>query len=319
MRRPTLPAIAASLLLCLPAMAQTTPAPAAPPAETSGVVDPVVARIGSEEVHASELADAAQNLPEELRGMPPQMLYPMLLDQLIDRRAIIIKARAENLQDDPAVKRQVVRATESAMQNLLLTRVIGPALTEDAIKARYQRDYANKPGEEEVHAAHILVADEAKAKEIIEQIKAGKDFNDLARENSTDPSAKTNAGDLGFFKKSDMLPEFADAAFALKPGEITPAPVHTRFGFHVIKLLERRTAPAPELAQVHDDIRQALIQEGVTKVLAEAKQGLVIQKFNQDGTPLTEIPSPSSQSPATPALTPAAPIPATPTVPAPAK
>lgn len=293
MRRPTLTAFAASLLLCLPALAQTTPAPIpTPPATAStAVVDPVVARIGSEEVHASELADAAQSLPEELRGMPPQMLYPMLLDQLIDRRAIIIKARGENLQDDPTVKRQVARATESAMQNLLLTRAIGPSLTEDAIKARYDRDYANKPGEEEVHAAHILVADEAKAKSVIDQIKAGKDFNELAKENSTDPSAKTNAGDLGFFKKSDMLPEFADAAFALKPGEITQVPVQTRFGFHVIKLIERRTAPAPELDTVRDDIRQSMIQEGVTKVLAEAKQGLVVLKFNQDGTPMTDTPA----------------------------
>ena len=114
----------------------------------------------------------------------------------------------------------------------------------------------------------------------------------MAKENSTDPSAKTNAGDLGFFKKSDMLPEFADAAFALKPGEITQAPVQDPLR------LPRHQAPraphgpgARELAQVHDEIRQALIQEGVTKVLAEAKQGLAVQKFNQDGTPLTDDPS----------------------------
>ncbi len=304
MRRPTLPAVAASVLLCLPAMAQT-PAPAVAqaqvaPAAASGPVDPVVARVSGEEVHASELADAAGALPEELRGMPQSVLYPMLLDQLIDRRAIVIAGRKQGLQNDPAVQKLVTRATDSAIQNALLTREISPTLTDDAIKARYQRDYAGKAGEEEVHAAHILVADEDKAKAIIADIKAGKDFGDLAKENSTDPSAKTNNGDLGFFKKTDMLPEFADAAFALKPGEVTQTPVKTRFGFHVIKLLERRAAPPPELDQVRDEVRQALIQEGVTRVLAQSKQGLTIQKFNQDGTPMTDVPPPAPAAPPTP-------------------
>ncbi len=282
MRLTTLTALAA-LLAAYPALAQT---PAAVPA-----TDPVIAKVGAEEIHASDLSEASQALPDELRGMPPQMLYPMLLDQLVDRKAIVLKARKEGLENDPAVKRQVARATDTAMQNLLLTRAIAPTLTDDAIKARYERDIAGKPGEEEVHAAHILVADEDKATAIIAQLKAGKDFSDLAKENSTDPSAKTNNGDLGFFKKTDMLPEFADAAFALKPGEITQAPVKTRFGFHVIKLIERRAAPAPELDSVRDEVRQSLIQEGVTRVLAEAKQGLVVQKFNQDGTPMTDAPA----------------------------
>ncbi len=305
MRQLTSPILAAMLAVATApaALAQapgtipgTTPGTA--PATTPGAVpaavpakDPVVAKVGSDEIHASELSEAAQTLPEELRGMPPQMLYPMLLDQLVDRRAIVIEARKEGLQNDPAVQRQVARATDTAMQNLLLTRAIAPTLTDEAIKARYERDYAGKPGEEEVHAQHILVADEAKAKEIIAQLKSGKDFAELAKENSTDPSAKTNNGDLGFFKKTDMLPEFADAAFELKPGEVTPAPVKTRFGWHVIKLVERRTAPPPEFDAVKEEIRQSMIQEGVSKVLAQAKTGLTVQKFNQDGSPMPDAPA----------------------------
>ena len=238
MRGFTLPAVLATLSMAMMPMAQAqnTPPPAtakpAPDAATppSGTAapDPVIAKVGPDEIHASDLSEAAQNLPEQVRGMPPQMLYPMLLDQLVDRRAIVLQGRKEGLENDPAVKRQVVRATDSAIQNILLTRAIAPTLTDEAIKARYEKEYAGKPGEEEVHAAHILVPDEAKAKEIIAQLKAGKDFNELAKENSTDPSAKTNNGDLGFFKKADMLPEFADAAFALKPGQITEVPVKTR-------------------------------------------------------------------------------------------
>ena len=313
MRGLTLPTLLAATMLAAPAtMAQapapaptTAPSPGASPVATppgTPAPDPVLARINGDEVHASDLAEAAQTLPEELRGMPPAMLYPMLLDQLIDRHAIVILARKQNLQADPAVEKQVARATDSALSNALLTREIAPTLTDDAIKARYDRDYANKPGEEEADAAHILVADEAKAKEIIKQLDAGADFKKLATENSTDPSAKGNGGDLGFFKRTDMLPEFSDAAFALKPGEITQTPVKTRFGWHVIKLISRRTAPPPTLDQVHDDIRQSLIQEGVTRVLAQAKQGLDIQKFKQDGSP--------DNGPTAPAASPAADPPA---------
>ena len=292
------PAIAVSLVLSLPAYAQApvspTGAPPAPPASGAQPVSPapdtVIARVGPDEIHASDLAEAAQNLPEELRGMPQQMLYPMLLDQLIDRKAIVIEGRKEGLADDPAVRRQIARAADTAIQNTLLTRAITPALSDVAIQARYDAQYANKPGEEEVHAEHILVDSEDKAKAIIAQINGGKDFAELAKENSTDPSAKSNSGDLGFFKKADMLPEFADVAFALKPGQITETPVKTRFGWHVIKVLEKRTAPVPALDAVRDEIRQQIIQEGVAKVLANAKQGLPVEKFNLDGTPLVAAP-----------------------------
>lgn len=285
-----------------PALSQTAAPPAASPPAASppsappltAPVNPVIAKVGGEEVHAADLADAAQSLPEELRGMPPAMLYPMLLDQMIDRKVIVLAARRQNLADDPVVKRAIARATDSALQNALLTREIAPTLTDEAIQARYQRDVAGKQGEEEIRASHILVADEDKAKQVIAELKAGAAFADLAKKYSTDPSAGQNSGDLGWFKKADMLPEFSDAAFALQPGQITEAPVKTRFGWHVIKLEERRVAPPPPLDQVKDEIRQSLIQEGVARVLAQARQGVAIEKFNQDGTPMTTPPAPAA-------------------------
>ena len=238
----TLPALIATLSLAVAPVAQAQSAPpaaakgAAPKPAAPGVppaaasADPVIAKVGPDEIHASELSDAAQGLPEQLRGMPPQMLYPMLLDQLIDRRAIVLAGRKEGLANDPAIKRAAARATDTAIQNLLLTRAIAPTLTEDAIKARYDQEYAGKAGEEEVHAAHILVPDEAKAKEVIAELKAGKDFAELAKENSTDPSAKTNNGDLGFFKKTDMLPEFADVGSGARPDPPAVDPGRRRQG-----------------------------------------------------------------------------------------
>ncbi len=238
--------------------------------------------------------------------MPAPVLFPMLLDQLVDRRAIVIAARRDGLDRDPAVRRQVARATDTALQNALLTREIAPGLTEQAIKARYDRDFAGKPGEQEAHARHILVADEDAAKRIIAELKGGADFAELAKKNSTDPAGSSNGGDLGFFKRGDMLPEFAEAAFGLQPGTITDAPVKTRFGWHVIKLEEFRTAPPPPFEQVRDELRQQLIQEGVARVLATAKEGLTVQKFNLDGTPYVEpsapsLPGAASTDPAPPA------------------
>ena len=142
------------------ALAQTRPPPpplqrppASPPAASAPAgTDPVIAKVGPDQIHASDLADAAQGLPEQLRGMPPSMLYPMLLDQLVDRDVIVLAARKQGLQNDPAVQRSITRATNTVLQNALLTREIAPTLTDAAIQARYDKDYANKPGEEEVRA-----------------------------------------------------------------------------------------------------------------------------------------------------------------------
>ena len=298
-----------------------TPAPAAAPAPAPApalapvlgatpaatLPDPVVARVAGEPIYASELTEAAQNLPEELRGMPAPVLYPMLIDQLIDRRIVVMEAKKKGLERDPGVQKQISRATDAALQNALLSREIAPTLTDEAIKARYDRDYAGKAGEEEVHARHILVESEAQAKAIIKQLADGADFAELAKTNSKDPGA-TNGGDLGFFKKSDMLPEFADAAFALTPGQVTPVPVQTRFGWHVIKLEERRSAPPPSLEQVRDEVRQLLIQEGVTRVLTAARQGVVVEKFKPDGSPL-DPPGVTPPAAASPAATPPVPAP----------
>ena len=261
-----------------------TPAPAAAPAAAAvPKPDTVVARVNGVDIHYSDVQDAVGTLPEEYRSLPPQMLFPMLIDQLIDRKAVVLMAQKQGLQTDPTVLRQIARATDAALQNALFTKEIGPQINDKAIKDRYDATIAGKPGEEEVHARHILVASEDEAKKIIEELNKGGDFAALAKAHSTDSGA-AQGGDLGFFKKGDMVPEFAAAAFALKPGETTKTPVHTQYGWHVINVIEVRQAPPPTLEQAHDQIRQELIQEGVKKVVAEAKAGLTIEKFNPDGS-----------------------------------
>ena len=296
---------------------QSTPAPASPalpnpgqaPAATNAapVPNPVVARVGDRVIHQSDLAAAAAGLPEQFRNLPPQVLYPMLLDQVIDREALVIAARKQGLDKDSKVQEQMRLADDRVLQNALLSRDVGPTLTEAAVRARYDQDIAGKPGIEEVHAQHILVPTKEQAEKIIAELKGGADFADLAKKYSTDPAA-ANGGDLGWFKKGDMVPAFADAAFNLKPGEVVQEPVQTQFGWHVIKVLDKRQSPPPPFEQVADQIRQTLIREGVGRAVANAKQGLQIVRYNPDGSVAAPAPdaTPAPGAPATPG-TPAAP------------
>jgi len=273
------------------AMAQNEPAqnaPASPPAAGQATPpaakpDPVVAKVGGADVHLSDIDAAVQSLPEEYRNMPAPMLYPMLLDQAVDRKALVMLAQKQGLDKDPQVQRQMARAEEQALQSALLSRVVGPQVSDQAVRARYEQDIAGKPGEEEVHARHVLVASEEEAKKIIAELKAGGDFVALAKAHSTDPGA-AEGGDLGFFKKGDMLPEFSAAAFALQPGQITDTPVHTQYGWHIIKVEERRRAPPPSFEQARNDLRQQMIREDVQKVVQEARAGVTVEKFNPDGS-----------------------------------
>ena len=292
------------------------PAPASPAAAAAARPDPVVARVSGRELHLSDVSEAAQTLPDEVRSMPPQVLYPMLLDQMVDREALVLQAQKEGIDKDPAVQRAIARASDTVLQNAILSREIGPSVSDAALHAKYDAEYANKPGEEEVHARHILVDTEEQAKKIIDQLNKKGDFAALAKENSKDPAAQ-NGGDLGFFKKADMVPEFAAAAFALKPGQYTQTPVKTQFGWHVIKVDEVRVAPPPPFEQARDEIRQQIIQAGVRSALERARVGLVVQKFNMDGTPMTPesaagaqpnpTATPTTDLPPAPGTTPAVP------------
>jgi peptidyl-prolyl cis-trans isomerase C len=287
-------AMATSMLASLPALAfaQTGTAPAKPatpaPAPASAAaparpVDALLAKVNGAEIRMSDLQALAQSLPEEARSMPPQQLIPMLLEQAVDGKALVVMARKDSLDRDPLVSRAMQIASERALQSALVSREVGPSITEAAVRAKYDAEIANKPGVEEVRARHILVDSEEKARKLIADLKAGADFATVAKDNSTDPGA-AQGGDLGFFKATDMLPEFSAAAFTLKIGDFTIDPVQTRYGWHVIKLEERRNAAAPTFEQAYPELRQTMIQDGINKVLTKARTLVKVERFNQDGS-----------------------------------
>jgi peptidyl-prolyl cis-trans isomerase C len=245
----------------------------------------VIAKVNGHELRLSDVRDMARNLPAQLRNLPPKMLFPLIVDQLIDREAMAIAARKDGLDRDPAVQRQIRLADLGVLQNALIQHDVGPTITEEAVAARYKQQVANRPGVEEAHARHILVATEAQAKEVIAELKKGADFVALAKKYSTDPGAQ-QGGDLGWFKKADMIPEFSAAAFALKPGEFTKTPVHTRFGWHVIQLIAIKQDPVQTYEQARAQLRQEMVQDAVQKAIDQARAGVTIERFNADGSPI---------------------------------
>ena len=287
----------ASTAATAPALAQApgaptpAPAPAQPQAATPGAADPVVARVDGEALHLSDVQAAINQLPPNMRGAPLPMLFPLVLDQLIAQKALVTAARAQGIDKEATVQEAIRRAKDEQLQQALLRREIAPALTEEALRERYQKEIAGKPGEEEVHARHILTASEADARAALAEVrKPGADFAEVAKRRSTGPGAK-EGGDLGFFKKSDMVPEFAEAAFALKAGEIGKEPVKSAFGWHVIQVVERRTAPVPSFEESEESLRQAAFEEAVNAAVEKYQSTAQVERFNMDGSPRTEAPA----------------------------
>lgn len=272
-----LAAVAVAAPLLAPARAQIT--------QVDPQGDPVVARVDGEAIRLSEVVAAAKNLPDEVKGMPPAMLFPLLIDQMISQRVLTDAARKAGLEKDPAVARQISEAADRVLQNALIQRDLAGKVTDEALRARYDAEVAEQGGEPEIHARHILVATESDAKAAIAALKGGADFATLAREKSTGPGAQ-QGGDLGFFKKGDMVPEFAEAAFALQqPGEITETPVRSPFGWHVIQLVARRTAAPPPFDDVKEELRQQMLQQAVQEVIETYRNAAKVERFNLDGTP----------------------------------
>ncbi len=280
---------AALLMLAVPALAQTaaptSPPAGTPPAGTSAPAgDPVVATVNGKPVHLSDVKQAAESLPANVRALPPEMLYPKLIESIVSEKALADAARKQGLENDPGVQQQIQAATDQVLDNAYLQKQVAPQVTEAALHARYDAEYAGKSGTEEVHARHILVPTEAEAKDVIAQLDKGADFATLAKKYSKDPGS-ADGGDLGFFKKDDMVPAFADAAFALKDGQYTETPVHTQFGWHVIQVLGHRQSPPPSFEQASAQLRQEILKEGVQKAVADARAAADVKVFNLDGSP----------------------------------
>ncbi len=278
-------------------------------AQTPALKDPVVATVNGQQIRLSELEVAQQALPPQYRNVPLQSVYQALLERIIDSKLVVADGRKNKVGDDPAFKKRMAFVEEQVIQDYWLQREIAKKVTQEKMQQRYEERLKSMPPEEEVHARHILVSTEDEAKALIAEIKKGASFDKLAKEKSTDKASGAEGGDLGWFKKSDMVKEFADAAFALKKGELTETPVKTQFGYHVIKVEDRRKAPPPAFEEMAEQIREELARETVTSLLDQLRSNAKVEKFNMDGSK----PDPAAAPPAArPAAPPAAAPPASP-------
>jgi peptidyl-prolyl cis-trans isomerase C len=275
----------------------------------------VVAIVNGQKILLSEITAAQAGLPQQYRQLPLQLIFPALLDQVIDGKLVSAEGRKANLQNDPDVKKRLALAEDQLIQQAFLFKEIDKKITPEALKARYDKFVKETPPEDEVKASHILVKTEDEAKAIIAELAKGGDFAKIAKEKSTDTASGAQGGDLGYFKKGDMVAEFAEAAFTMKKGEVSPTPIKTQFGYHVIRVDDRRTAPPPKLEEVEDQLRSDMQREIVTAMLGNLRTKAKIERFNMDGSKVVDAPkappaTPSAPPAATPA--PAAPAPAAP-------
>ncbi len=277
-----------------PAALAQAPKPAAsaqatPPAQQN----PLIATVNNDPIRLSDItAWIETHVPAEQRQQVGQeKLFAAALDNLVSGRALQVMARKQGLDRDPAVARQMQSAADEVLQRAILVKTVLPQVSEEAIKAQYDKQFASQPGEPEIHARHILVDSEAKARDVIKQLQAGAKFEDLAKKygDPKDP-ASAAGGDLGTFKKADMLPEFSDAAFKLKKGEFTQTPVHTRYGWHVIQVLDTSISQPPKYDAVHDQIRQELLRQDAQALAAQARSQVKIVQYGPDGKPLKPTP-----------------------------
>jgi peptidyl-prolyl cis-trans isomerase C len=291
----------AILVLALAFLLASTAARAADKAAPTAK-DPVVARINGFEIHRSDIQDAAQTLPPQLRQQPANKLYSIILSQMVGTTLAAQAARREKLQDTPLVKRRMQLIEDQVLAQSYMDDVIRKNVTEAKVKAAYDRYLKTAPPREEVKARHILLASEADAKAVIQQLKKGADFATLAKEKTTDPAGKTSGGDLGWFTKDQMVPAFADAAFKLKKGEFSRTPVKTQFGWHVIKVEDRRVAKPPSFDEVKQGLANQLVKEVVAQRMQELRKTAKIEVFNGDGSkpgapPPVTAPAPHAPAP----------------------
>ncbi|QRM53405.1 peptidylprolyl isomerase [Sinorhizobium sp. BG8] len=232
--------------------------------------DPVVAKVGGVEVHQSELTLAMTGLDPQLANLPEEQKRVAALSAIIDVKLLAADANKEGLQNDETFKQRVAYLTDRELHNAYFKKHVVDSVTPEEVKARYEKEIAAIEPQEEVHARHILVKTQQEAKDVIVALDGGKDFVELAKEKSTDPN-KSEGGDLGYFTKGRMVPEFETAAFALEKGTYSKEPVQTQFGFHVIKVEDKRKQAPPTLEQVQDQVRQLVMRDKYVKLLEDAK------------------------------------------------
>lgn len=268
--------------------------------------DPVVAVVDGQKFTYSQVMEAKASLPKQYQAAPDDKIFPVLLNQTVDTYLINKAALSSGEAEKPEVKKSIEKAREEIIAQAYLLGKVKDTISDAAVQAKYDEVIKNFPEEKEVHLRHILVDSKETAMSVIKALKNGGDFKKLATAKSKDATAK-EGGDLGFFRKSELPKELADAAFALTPGSYSQEPVKTDFGWHVLKVEELRDAKPPKFEEVKAELKSLMTQEAIVGIIKELRSKAQVELFDKEGKPMPKEAekAPEAATPVAPAAAPA--------------
>ncbi len=237
--------------------------------------NPIVATVNGEEIRYQEVLESAKQLPPQYQQQIDR-IFPALVDRMVDLELLADAAADAGLEDDPQVKERMAELRKEVVRNVFLERFVDEEVTEARLKEAYEDYLEENPPRPEIKARHILLETQEGAKEVIEELDGGADFVELAKEKSIGPSG-SQGGDLGFFGQGQMVEPFEEAAFALEPGSYTEEPVETQFGWHVIKVEERREVAPESFEEMREQLRQGIARTVVEEYLAGLREDAEVE------------------------------------------
>ena len=251
---------------------------------------PIVANVNNEDISLETMIHAMNELPPEIQSQPFMSYYEDLLERVIDIKLFAQEGKKMKLDEEPSVRAAIDFVIEKVLMQAFLSKYVQENLKEENIKASYNNFIADETSREEIKASHILMDTESEAIDVINMLNNGDDFAELAKNKSTGPSGPSG-GDLGWFKRGQMVPPFEKAAFSLNKNEITQRPVQTQFGWHVIKIFDKRIPEAPSYENMKSKLIQDLERKIVSKKIQDLRNDALIEKLSSSELePLLNLP-----------------------------
>lgn len=241
----------------------------------------VIAIINGHKVTREDLNALVGNLDQNIMRLSPEKRLVAALRDYVNTLAFAKGAEQDGLDKTQDFTKMMSLAKSEVLQKLFINKEIMDKITEDDIKKRYEKEISVLPREQEVHARHIIVRTKAEAEAIIKRLDAGEDFSKIAKTSSTDGSSAVG-GDLGYFSKGQMVEPFEKAAFSLKVGTYTHTPVQTPFGWHIIKVEDKRMKKLPSLEDMHDALRNLIAVDRYSELLKKLRSKIDIKIPNKD-------------------------------------
>lgn len=251
-------------------------------ADAKGPADVVVATVNGDKILKKDVAEALKSLP----GADEAQMFPRVVDQIITEKLLDGETKRTKIQNDAEYKKRLDIIKSQLAKQIYVERYLKDKITDGIVQSEYEKFKKSNAGKEELRARQILVSTEEEAKQVIKDLDDGKKFEDLAKQRSSGPSAQ-NGGEIpGYFVKEEMIPEISDAAFKLKTGGHSKEPIKSQFGWHVLKVEDKRTRTVPEFKEIEMAIRNKLGQDALTQLTGDLRAKAEIKLFDAEGKPV---------------------------------